>query len=620
MFLQELIHKFDTGPWLRKLKVAVIGLVLLLLAMGYNLRAFHNMNTEEAMDAAQLARNLAEGKGYTTLFIRPFSLCLVKKHNEAKFGARPSDPHADYAQINGRHPDLANPPVYPCLLAGLMKVLPFSFTTTSTKPFWSSDGRFARYQPDFLISLFNQLLLYAVIWLTFLLARRLFDANVAWLSALLLLGCESLWRFSVSGLSTMLLLLIFMGLVWCLMFLEREGREPKWRPAGQVALAAAAGLLVGIGALTRYSFGWLIILVVVFLILFSGPRKVVLCLAALAAFVVVLTPWLYRNYTLSGMPFGTASLAIVETTYRFPGNRLERSLEPNLSGFFIAPSIYKLLINSRQMLQNDLPRLGGSWVTPFFLVGLLLPFHNLATRRLRYFIVASLAFLTVVQSLGRTHLSDDSPDFNSENLLVLLIPLVVVYGVSLFFIFLDQMDLAYHEFRFLIIGLFVAVMCLPMICVFLPPKSSPVTYPPYNPPAIRLISDWMREDELMMSDIPWAVAWYGNRPCLWLTLNATPNIKDPSSLENFFTINDYPRQIRALYLTPVTMDGKFLTQWVRAGEQSWGNFIIDCVLHHEYPPNFPLRVAPTGFLPEQLFLTDWDRWKAPRKSLTPPGP
>jgi len=43
------------------------------------------------------------------------------------------------------------------------------------------------------------------------------------------------------------------------------------------------------------------------------------------------------------------------------------------------------------------------------------------------------------------------------------------------------------------------------------------------------------------------------------------------------------------------------------------------VLHHEYPPNFPLRVAPTGFLPEQLFLTDWDRWKAPRKSLTPPA-
>ena len=104
----------------------MIGLVLLLLAMGYNWRAFHNLNSQEAMDTAQLARNLAEGKGYTTLFIRPFSLHLVKKRSEAKLGPQPSNSHADYTQIKGMHPDLANPPVYPCLLAGLMKVLPFN--------------------------------------------------------------------------------------------------------------------------------------------------------------------------------------------------------------------------------------------------------------------------------------------------------------------------------------------------------------------------------------------------------------------------------------------------------------------------------------------------------------
>ena len=43
------------------------------------------------MDAAQLARNIAEGKGYTTLFIRPFSLYLVQSHNEAKHAARAGD-------------------------------------------------------------------------------------------------------------------------------------------------------------------------------------------------------------------------------------------------------------------------------------------------------------------------------------------------------------------------------------------------------------------------------------------------------------------------------------------------------------------------------------------------
>ena len=58
--------------------------------MGYNWRAFKNMATQEAMDAAQLARNIAQGKGYTTLFIRPFSIYLVKKHNLERRACRRS--------------------------------------------------------------------------------------------------------------------------------------------------------------------------------------------------------------------------------------------------------------------------------------------------------------------------------------------------------------------------------------------------------------------------------------------------------------------------------------------------------------------------------------------------
>ena len=47
---------------------------------------------------------------------------------------------------------------------------------------------------------------------------------------------------------------------------------------------------------------------------------------------------------------------------------------------------------------------------PVFLVGLMLGFRNPATRRLRYFVLLSLCVLIVVQALGRTQLSDDSPE------------------------------------------------------------------------------------------------------------------------------------------------------------------------------------------------------------------
>ena len=52
--------------------------------MLYDWRCYRNMNTAEAMDSAQVARNLAEGHGFTTLFIRPLSLYLLEQHNEAK--------------------------------------------------------------------------------------------------------------------------------------------------------------------------------------------------------------------------------------------------------------------------------------------------------------------------------------------------------------------------------------------------------------------------------------------------------------------------------------------------------------------------------------------------------
>ena len=598
--------------------VGLAALAILLLFVGYNWRAFRNLAVPEAMDAAQLARNIAQGKGYTTLFIRPFSMCLVKQQALEKQGPPEVGKVADLARIRGSHPDLANPPVYPLALAALMKALPFRYTVDTTRPFWSAPPSragaarvFWRHQPDFLIGLFNQFLFLAAIALVFFLARRLFDPAVAWLSAGLMLGTELLWRFSVSGLSTMLLLVIFLGLVWCVVLLEEEVRTPKWGSFGILILAALTGAMIGLGGLTRYAFGWLIIPLLVFLIVFGGPRRAALILIALAAFAAVMAPWIARNYSVCGRPFGTAGYAVLETTMVYPEYRLPRSLEPDFSRLSLMPFWLKLNTNLRQIITSELPRLGGSWLTACFLVGLLLGFRNPAITRLRYFLLGSGLMLILVQALGRTQLSEDSPELNSENLLVLLAPLVLVYGVSLFFVLLDQILLPFLQLRYLIIGIFSAVACLPMLFVFLPPRPVPVAYPPYYPPAIQNVAGWLKTDELAMSDIPWAVAWYGQRQCVWLTLKCATDAKDPSSRENFFAINDYQKPIKLLYLTPQTMDARFLSQWIRAGEQSWGSFILESLVKKKVPDYFPLAESQAGWLPEQLVLTDWQRWRLP---------
>lgn len=610
--LQDVVHKLEVGAGRKYCRCASAMLAVLLVALVYDLREYRNFSTVEAMDAAQLGRRLAEGKGYTTLFIRPLSMYLVQRTNRDKpVAGEPSKP-PDFARIREAHPDISNPPVYPVLLAGLMKVLPFNYTVSTTQRFWSSGGRLWRYQPDFLIALFNELLFAVVIALAYFWARRLFDPGVAWTAAVLLLGAELLWRFSISGLSTMLLLLFFMALIWCLTLLEAETREPSRGSGALFALAAAAGVLAGLGGLTRYAFGWLILPTLVFILLFTGSWRGILCLITFVAFAAVMTPWVVRNCLISGAPFGTATYHVLEGTRLFPEYHLERSLAPDIE-FFMWPLWGKLLSNMHPVLNNVLSNLGGGWIGGFFLVGLLVGFRSPVIRRMRYFLLLCLGPLIIVQALGRTQLSEDSPEINSENLLLLLAPLVVIYGVSLFFTLLDQINFPTPALRSSVVGVFGILACLPMILALLS-RTVPLAYPPYHPLLIQQTASWMKPDELMMSDIPWAVAWYGNRQCVWLTLNAAADPDNGNSQENFFTINDYQRLIHGLYLTQKTTDSRFVSDWICGGENSWGRFIVDTILRKEVPSGFPLRQMPTGYLPEQLFLSDWKRWRGYERS------
>ncbi|MEI9865903.1 MAG: glycosyltransferase family 39 protein [Limisphaerales bacterium] len=276
--IQEIIHQLEAGAAARYLRILLVALAVITLGLIYDFRAYQNLAAPEAMDAAQVARNLAEGKGYTTQFIRPLSLYLVQNHNEPETPVTLTNASPDWARIKTMpHPDLANAPVYPFVLAGLMKALTFNYPVNLKSAFWANNGSFWRYQPDFFIALFNQLLLLVVIVLTYLIARKLFDPNVAWLSAILVLGSELLWRFSTSGLSTMLLMVIFLGLTLLLLEMEKGGREVEPRNGLLLGLAIAVGVLTGLGALTRYAFGWTIIPVALFLFFYTARSAGLIC-------------------------------------------------------------------------------------------------------------------------------------------------------------------------------------------------------------------------------------------------------------------------------------------------------------------------------------------------------
>lgn len=586
--VQSAIHRLETGRGLRFMTYILVALAVIARVGFYDLRSFQNMSAPEAMDAAQLARNLARGRGFTTEFVRPLSIYLVQQKATGT-----NDP----AHLDSGHPDISNPPAYPVVLAGLMNILPFHY----------DNAVLGAYQPDFLIAVFNQVLFIAVILLAFFWARWLFDAWVAWTSFFLLLITPTFWQFAASGLSTILLMLIFMGLFWCLTLFEREAREPKWGAASLLALSVAMGVLMGWGALTRYSFMWMIIPVGIFLALFGGPRRAVFCVTTIVVFALVFGPWLFRNYIISGTPFGTASYSLVEGFS--PAFQLQRSLQPEFPHFHLSAFIQKAGLNLLPVLQSDLFENAGGWIAAFFLVGLVLGFRNLTLRRLRYFLVAGLVTLAIAQALGRTQLSDETPEFNAENLLVLLAPVMLVYGVAIFYSLLDNLKLPSVQARYTAIGIFLFVLSLPALLGILAGRKDPVVYPPYRPDIIQNSSTRiLKPTELMMSDIPWAVAWYGDRQCVWLTRYAEPAPGDAHQLQESFYAMNALKPVSALYLTPESLDSRFQSQWMRAGEGSWGDFIVNAMIKHELPDRFPLTKMPAGYWPEQLLLSDTVRW------------
>jgi hypothetical protein len=608
---QDWVHKVEAGAIARGARIGLAVLAALLLVVAYDLRAYKNFASPEAMDQAQLARNISEGKGYTTLYIRPFSMFLVKRANLDRLASLNPEQRKDLSQVWGPHPDIANAPVYPLVLAGLMKTVPATSDSTKERPFWWSNGGFARYQPDFCIALFNQVLLLAAAFMTFRLARRFFDRPVAWLSAILMFCSELLWRFSVSGLSTMLLLVIFMAVLWLLASVADEAGAaqaayqtgvPQPSVRRLLLLGIGLGLLLGVGMLTRYVFGFLVIPVFLFVLLSGARGRIPAAIVLVLVFVAVVAPWVARNLAVCGVPFGTAGYALLENSTFFPGDKLQRSLTPGFQNIWLTPLWWKFFTNFRRIITFEIFQFGGSWISAFFLVGLMVPFRSVPIARLRQLVLYSAATLVIAQALGRTAASDDTPEINSENLLVLLLPVVIIYGVACFHTLLDQDHMPPRQSfaRLVIIVVFAILVSLPMISVFLPPKPSSIAAP-YSPPAIQSVSRWMHPGELIMSDMPWAVAWYGNRQSVLITLDVLEDQSD------FYAISDFIKPVKALYLTPVSLDARFLSDWAHGGtERSWGNLILSAYSKGVIPERFPL--VKSIRLPEQLFLTDTERW------------
>jgi hypothetical protein len=542
--ITEWIHKFELGEGARWMRAGVGLLACLAAAMLYVVFEYQNLKDPAAMDAAQVARQVARGEGFTTQFIRPLSVQLLERHAEAS-GLALDDP----ARLATPHPDLANPPFYPLLLAGWLKIL-------GTNPTIGQPGGSAVQGPDRSVVIFNLGLFLVLVIVTYAFGRHLFDGFVGLLASLALVGSAFFWREAGSGNSAVLGTLLTTLLAWGFLRFDEAAREESPRPMRLLVLAALLGGLTGLAALTCYGLLLLALPLGLLLLPTWGGRRWSAWLAALAALLIVVTPWLVRNYQLSGKLFGTAALTALNVdATEFPGDTLERSLEAQATLPALSQVSRKALPRLAEVLQRDLPTVGGSWVAAFFLVGLLFRFASPTRNVLRGFTLLALVALLPVHILAGPDPSEKSV-FSGTPYLAMLAPLIFVLGSAFFATLLDQVDWEWEGIRSVVVGLFVLAALAPLVLMLLPPGRNPRTFPPYHPPMIHAFHGWTQPDELLMSDIPWAVAWYADRKAIWLPRHAD----EPGGREDFYAVHSPHRNIVGLYLTQVTTDSRFAAE------------------------------------------------------------
>jgi len=571
-FIQRAVHALEAGAlavWVRR---SLVALAVIALAI-YYFYDFRGLATSQAMDQAQIGRAIASGHGWRTNFARPRAIGQL--------------------QANGKNvaqkiwSDTYNAPLPPLVDAIALWPIKSHWQMTTSNLVYSGDKVIAA------MSIFLFLLSVLVLFFT---ARRLFDRRLALLACGLVVLCDMLWQYSLSGLPQMLLLLLFNTTIYALVQAveaQYDGRRvDRW--------LAAVGVGFGLLALSHALTIWIFAGALVFCVFFFRPRGWTV-LILLAAFTAIYAPWLIRNYIVCGHPGGVAIYSVLDGIRHSEAGWMRRI---NLDVEGIGPSNFRDKITTNFFSQSGhiFEYFGSSVVAMMFFAALLHPFKRTETAVLRWMILAMwVGALAGMATFG----INEEEGLAANQLHLIFVPLMTCYGLAYLLVQWNRLGIQLSIARGAFLTLLYLLCALPAIFTipwFAPPKGS-IRWPPYAPPYIATLHNWMQPNEITASDMPWAIAWYADRRALWV----------PDTIKTFTDLSDYNvlgGPVNGLYLTPISGSQNKLADILKGEYKDWSPFI----LRNMNLEKFPLKWGTLlGLENECIFLSDHDREHAPAR-------
>ncbi len=562
--VQEFVHQIEVGSLKRYVLIAGFFTVVAGLATLYLFFNFYGLNSETAMDQAQLGRQIAAGAGYTTLYVRPLAMWQFLGHDEQL----PPLPF----------PDTYNFPLNPLVNAVALRPI---------KRWWPMEPTDLVYIGDRVIAATGVAFFLAALFPIFFLVRALFDRKIAWMTVGLVILTDLMWRFSVSGLPQMLMLFLFSAALY---LLHRAMIAREERRIGPMLLPlAGTAFLLALMTLAQPLASWIFLGFLIFTFSWFRPHSVS-GLLVFFIYLLVVAPWLVRNYLVTGNPLGLGIFSILDgttaTEYSFMS-----TLQPDLTAFGAVRG--KLRSGLTGQFENLFGYFGYSVAAAAFFFSLLHIFKRGVTNMLRWVLV----LMWVFAALGMAVFAPRG-DLSANQLHILFLPFFAAYGMAFLLVLWNRMNLRLAAARTAFISMIFLISALPMAINLLTTPSHRLNWPPYVPPFINAVSNWMEPGEVIATDMPWATAWYGGRLSLLL----------PASVRQFITIHDYKYlggPVNGLYLTPVSGNRPFLTQIAKGDYREWASFIMRTADLTRFPLQF---FTPLPIDNECVFYSNRDRW------------
>ena len=566
-FVQRAVHAMEAGGlavWIRRGLVVV---VVVGLAVYYMIGQFRGLSTSQAMDQAQIGRAIATGHGWSTNFARPLAIGQLQAHGRNVA----TDIWVD--TYNAPLPPLVN-----------------ALALLAVKSRWQMAPNDLIYAGDKAIAIMSILFFVGSVVVLFFVARRLFDQRVAIIACALILLCDMLWQYSLSGLPQMLLLLLFSATLYCLV----RAAEAKYTAASVTRWLLAAGFGFGLMALTHALTIWMFLAVLIVSIFFFAPRGGAAALM-LAAFAIIYFPWLIRTWVVCGNPAGIAFYALFDNISKSETAWM-RQVAFDWNNISFGAFRAKISGNILNQLGRIFQLLGWNVAALAFFPALLHPFKRPETSGIRWMVLAMWGGAVFGMCL---YGMNDEQGFAANQLHLLFIPIMLCYGFAFLLVMWNRLEVKIPFDRYAFIGLLFLLCAYPMVnTMLLSGRKANVVYPPYIPPYIAVLRNWMQPNEITASDMPWAVAWYADRRSVWL----------PDTVKTFTDLSDYQKlggTIAAMYLTPISGANNKWGDIVRGEYKDWGGIIQRTANLQK----FPLRYATLslGVNDEALFISNTDR-------------